>query len=196
MTVAALARRKRHRPPLQLGQKSGAIFRLCGGSACRTNPRMTERLRRLERVFERHPIYFVTAGTAERRPILARDEIHSALRAFGETGTRRGAFMGSYVLMPDHLHLFVALDETQLGLAAWMKSLKNTLSKALRSLGVSSPHWQKGFFDHVLRSGESYAQKWDYVRANPVRAGLVTNAANWPYSGSINDLEYRHDRLV
>ncbi|MFZ4482755.1 MAG: REP-associated tyrosine transposase [Chthoniobacterales bacterium] len=157
---------------------------------------MTERLRRLAHVFERHPIYFVTAGTAERRPILACDKIHSALRAFGEAGTDHGAFIGSYVLMPDHLHLFVALDETQLGLAAWMKSLKNALSKTLRSFGTPSPHWQKGFFDHVLRSGESYTQKWDYVRANPVRAGLVTNAADWPYIGSIHNLDYRRDLLL
>ena len=32
---------------------------------------------------------------------------------------------------------------------------------------------QEGFFDHLLRSYESYAQKWEYVRENPVRAGLV-----------------------
>ena len=48
-----------------------------------------------------------------------------------------------------------------------------------------SPVWQRGFFDHLLRSDESYTQKWNYVRDNPVRAGLVTNADDWPYSGEI-----------
>jgi hypothetical protein len=33
-----------------------------------------------------------------------------------------------------------------------------------------------GFFDHILRTDESYAQKWNYVRDNPVRAGLVRTA--------------------
>jgi REP element-mobilizing transposase RayT len=47
------------------------------------------------------------------------------------------------------------------------------------------PVWQCRFFDHVLRSDESYAQKWNYVRDNPVRAGLVTNADDWPYAGEI-----------
>ena len=37
----------------------------------------------------------------------------------------------------------------------------------------------------LLRGGESYAQKWDYVRANPVRAGLVSEAESWPYAGEI-----------
>jgi hypothetical protein len=53
-----------------------------------------------------------------------------------------------------------------------MKSLKNSLSKTWRNLKVEPPHWQKGFFDHVLRSGESYTEKWHYIRDNPVRAGL------------------------
>jgi hypothetical protein len=45
--------------------------------------------------------------------------------------------------------------------------------------------WQRGVFDHVLRSDESYAQKWEYVRENPVRARLVANAGDWPYAGEI-----------
>ena len=45
--------------------------------------------------------------------------------------------------------------------------------------------WERGFFDHVIRNAESYAQKWDYVRQNPVRAGLVERAEDWPYQGEI-----------
>src|SRR6478672_8443810 len=40
--------------------------------------------------------------------------------------------------------------------------------------------WQREYFDHVLRSDESYAEKWDYVRENPVRAGLVRSSNDWP----------------
>jgi hypothetical protein len=64
-----------------------------------------------------------------------------------------------------------------------MKSLKNTLSKALRFDGIAVPHWQRGFFDHVLRSEESYGEKWQYVRENLVRAGLVKNWQDWPFLG-------------
>jgi hypothetical protein len=35
------------------------------------------------------------------------------------------------------------------------------------------------FFDHLLRSEESYDQKWNYVRDNPVRANLAQKAAEW-----------------
>jgi hypothetical protein len=72
-----------------------------------------------------------------------------------------------------------------------MKSLKNSMSKALRSIGIPSPHWQKGFFDHLLRSDESYSQKWEYVRENPVRAGLARSWEEWPYRGERWRVEYR-----
>ena len=45
--------------------------------------------------------------------------------------------------------------------------------------------WQPGFFDHVLRSEESYVEKWQYVLENPVRAGLVKELEQWPYQGEI-----------
>ena len=49
----------------------------------------------------------------------------------------------------------------------------------------SQPLWQRGFFDHLVRNTESYAQKWDYVRENPVRAGLVSTAEEWKYQAEI-----------
>jgi len=152
---------------------------------------MKERLRRLEWIFDRHPIYFVTACTHERARILANPRVHEALEAFAEAGPEHGAWLGAYVLMPDHLHAFVALDDREITLSAWMKTLKNSISKVLRAGGVEASHWQKGFFDHVLRSGESYSQKWDYVRENPVRAGLVTRWQDWPFLGQPHPLEYR-----
>jgi putative transposase len=129
---------------------------------------MAERLRRLEQVYERCPIYFLTAGTFERRALLANTRVHEAFVGFAEKAAERGAWVGKYVLMPDHLHLFLVVDDTRIRLSAWVKSLKNVLSKVLRVEGIDAPHWQKGFFDHVLRGSESYAQKWIYVRDNPV----------------------------
>ena len=150
-----------------------------------------ERLRRLDRIFVRSPIYFVTACMSHRRKILATPAIHECFIQFATDGPKHGAWTGAYVLMPDHLHLFVALDDENTALTDWMKSLKNVLSSTLRSAGVSPPHFQKGFFDHVLRSAESYGEKWQYVLENPVRAGLVSQWKKWPFRGEIFALEYR-----
>ena len=152
---------------------------------------MTERLRRLEWLFDRNPIYFVTATTHERATILAHPAVHDAIERFAASGPDRGTWLGAYVLMPDHFHAFVALDDRKTTLPVWMKSLKNAVSKALRVSGIESPHWQKGYFDHVLRSAESYSQKWHYVRENPVRSNLVTRWEDWPYLGEPHPLELR-----
>lgn len=84
--------------------------------------------------------------------------------------------------MPNHVHLFIAGDPT-FDLSKWIGGLKRALSKALGA--ASADLWRLGFFDHVLRSEESYAQKWEYVRENPVRAGLVASAEKRPYQGEI-----------
>lgn len=154
---------------------------------------MPERLRRLESTFQRLPIYFVTACTSERRRILDNGDVHEELIQFGHLGAERGAWLGAYVLMPDHLHAFVVIDDERLTLSAGIKSMKNALSKSLRVQSIPVPHWQKGFFDHILRSEESYAEKWSYVRDNPMRAGLVRHWKEWPFVGEIFDLEFRDD---
>ncbi len=76
--------------------------------------------------------------------------------------------------MPDHLHALVSFPQhTEMGavIAEWKKF-------AARSWNL---RWQEGFFDHRLRSDESARQKEEYIRQNPVRAGVVDKPEDWPY---------------
>ena len=84
--------------------------------------------------------------------------------------------------MPDHVHLFVRGDQN-CRVGRWVGLLKQALAKAAKLSRAKRQIWEEGFFDHVLRSDESYAQKWNYVPENPVRAGLVKSAEDWPYQG-------------
>ena len=84
--------------------------------------------------------------------------------------------VGRYVIMPDHVHLFVR-GGCNFRLGAWIGALKQALAKAAMLSRAKGQIWQEGFFDHLLRSDESYSQKWNYVRENPVRAGLVKSAS-------------------
>lgn len=149
------------------------------------------RLHRLEQVFAAEPVFFITACAADRHAILANIVVHDAFVRFTTAAAARGVFVGRYVIMPDHLHFFATLAGNAPSLSEWMKSLKNSLSKTLREQAVAAPHWQKGYFDHVLRSEESYDEKWSYVAENPVRAGLVKSAAEWLYQGEIHPLNLR-----
>ena len=149
-----------------------------------------ERLRRLERLYVEHPVYFVTFCTENRRMILATQPIHDAFIEFCREALKRNIFVGRFILMPDHVHFFVKLPPSAENLSSWIKSLKNFLSKKLREQKGRTPHWQRGFFDHVLRSSESCSEKWLYVVENSVRAGLVKSWTDWPYQGEIHALRF------
>jgi REP-associated tyrosine transposase len=92
--------------------------------------------------------------------------------------------VGRYVLMPDHVHLFVCGDQDFL-IGRWIGALKQALARGIDWSNSKGQIWQEGFFDHVLRNDESMSQKWEYIRQNPVRAGLANNPEDWPYQGEI-----------
>ena len=104
---------------------------------------------------------------------------------FAQEDQRRGIGLGRYVIMPDHVHLFVR-GNLDFSLRQWVRILKRVLSKAIL---FAPPHWQRGFFDHLIRHSESYAEKWEYVRHNPVRTGLAKDPDEWPWQGEIVRLE-------
>jgi putative transposase len=146
---------------------------------------------RLEWLFsDLHPLYFVTFNTYKRLPLLARSEIHETFCKFCFRAQERNVAVGRYVLMPDHVHLFVAFPEEDIALERWIQGLRSVLGKRLFAMGFDKPHWQEGFFDHLLRSHESYSEKWEYVRMNPVRTGLSQTPEAWPYQGEITELPF------
>lgn len=78
------------------------------------------------------------------------------------------------LLMPDHLHALM-VNAPDKKLAELVGSWKRFVSI---KTGVI---WQKNFFDHRLRSEDSWEEKAAYIRANPVRAGLIQENQTWPY---------------
>jgi REP element-mobilizing transposase RayT len=152
--------------------------------------------------FWREGKIWTTTATLRSRfdtgPSLFRHLLHPPAKAV--SGARRGSCsirpfaeragrdfnigVGRYVIMPDHVHLFVRGGE-DFRLGRWVGLLKQALAKASNLPRAKTQLWQEGFFDHVLRSDESYSQKWNYVRENPMRAGLIKSAEEWPYQGEI-----------
>ncbi|MDF3058964.1 MAG: hypothetical protein K0R17_3179 [Rariglobus sp.] len=151
-------------------------------------PRRPPRIELFQNV---RPFYFVTFNTHGRRPVLATPALHAAFLTFCQRAYAGHAIaVGRYVLMPDHAHLFVCLPVTGASLTNWVGQLKRQLGVGLGAAGVPRPFWQEGFFDHVMRTADSYSQKWDYVRQNPVRAGLCQRPEDWPCQGEIVPLRF------
>lgn len=131
-------------------------------------------------------IIFLTVCTKDRRPTLASAEMQHALRTAWNSATHW--MVGRYVIMPDHIHLFCTPGTyPPTPLANWVSYWKR-----LVVFSQAASCWQKNFWDTQLRHHESYAQKWDYVRNNPVRADLVADPEAWPYQGELNILRWHN----
>jgi len=119
-------------------------------------------------------IYFVTGCTRYRREIFVTDaRVKMVIAEIGASRDRLRWLVGGVVVMPDHFHLFCSpLDRQDHDLSRFTGAWRSAVSRKLKQDGVATPIWQKSFHDHLLRSDESYGNKWDYVRSNPERAAL------------------------
>ena len=130
-------------------------------------------------------IVFLTVVTKDRERWLTDDGVHDALRQAWIAAD--GWMVGGYILMPDHLHLFAAPVKMEFTFDAWVRYWKSLVTKALND---SQKRWQTGHWDTRLRREENYRDKWEYIRQNPVRAGLVGEANAWRWQGEMNDLPW------
>lgn len=100
--------------------------------------------------------------------------------------------VGRYVIMPDHIHFFCAPNRhPPESLSKWLSFWKSQVTRRCDNT-IPKPICQREFWDRQLRSGESYSEKWAYVRQNPVRAALVKSADEWPFQRELNQLTW-HD---
>lgn len=136
------------------------------------------------------PIVFLTVCSHGRRPLFAKPDVHELLKS--SWAAANAWHVGRYVLMPDHIHLFCApngLDAPSL--ERWVQFWKSAVSRHWPR-PEEQPLWQKSFWDTQLRRGESYREKWEYVRRNPIRANLCADFTEWPFQGEMSPLMW-HD---
>ncbi len=127
-------------------------------------------------------IVFLTVCTKDRIKILDNDSTHNLLVKIWRDSDAWLA--GRYVLMPDHIHLFASPNGEKSSLEMWVRYWKSIFTRQRDGESI----WQDGHWDRRLRSSESYEQKWEYVRSNPVRHGFVGRWQDWKYQGEIHEL--------
>jgi putative transposase len=125
-------------------------------------------------------LVFLTVCTRNRSRWLIDELVHAQLKSVWLKST--DWMVGSYLLMPDHLHLFVWPGPGRVRFNKWIKVWKSRFSLVHRA---RDHRWQAGSFHHRIRPYESAEQKRMYMMMNPVRAGLVPEPAQWPYRGEI-----------
>ncbi|WP_134178433.1 REP-associated tyrosine transposase [Pseudomonas helmanticensis] len=135
---------------------------------------------RVGRYAEPNRIYLLTTNTLDREPIFAdfvlgRLVVHQFRRA-QDLGLANSL---AWVVMPDHFHWLVELENCSL-----KKLMRETKSLITREVNISinrkGPLWQQGFHDRALRREEDLVKMARYVVANPLRAGLVEKIGDYP----------------
>jgi putative transposase len=135
--------------------------------------------------------YFFTVTLADRRTTLLTDAISELRRAYSITMRRMPFRTVAICVLPDHLHAIWALPAGDANYSRRWSLLKSQFSMAIPAAGRSSSKarrrekgiWQRRFWEHQIRDEADLNRHIDYIHHNPVKHGLVTRVADWPYSG-------------
>jgi len=136
--------------------------------------------------------YFFTVNLQERLGnTLLIDQI-DLLRSAVRTVRRQHPFtVHAWVVLPEHLHCIWQLPTGDADFAVRWRLIKLLFSRGLpvsehrttvqRKRGARGI-WQRRYWEHLIRNDADFAAHMDYVHMNPVKHGLVTCVADWPYS--------------
>jgi REP element-mobilizing transposase RayT len=89
----------------------------------------------------------------------------------------------AWVIMPNHVHvLFETFPEWTLDgvVNGWKKCSATEILMDHQPL--PRPLWQREFWDRYTRNLRHFRKTVDYIHQNPVKAGLVSRAEDWPWS--------------
>jgi putative transposase len=141
---------------------------------------------RLRRLVVSDRFFFITCRLLPHRGRLSEREFELLARVVRERRQKYHFLLTAWVLLPDHWH------------AIFFPSFPLTISSVREAIKVGSTHrinagrkesgllWQPRFFDRAVRTVKEYYEKVEYIHLNPVRAGLVERAEDWPWS-SVRD---------
>ena len=127
--------------------------------------------------------FFVTGVTWQRRPLFRAEPVAFL---FLDTLARyrdQGRFqIHEFVLMPDHFHLLLT-PAPDVSLEKALQLIKGGFSfRVKRELGSNSEIWQQAFTEHRVKGPDDFDYHVNYIRQNPLRAGLAESAEAYAYS--------------
>ncbi|MBP7866931.1 MAG: transposase [Acidobacteria bacterium] len=128
----------------------------------------------------------------EGRRDLENPRVASEVEAFIRENSANGFWeMHAWVLMPNHAHLLFTPTPACIGACPgdrgtleWLMSTfkRVTARRVNRSRGTRGMRfWQREWFDHWVRCPAEFERIVAYIRLNPVRACLASDAHPWPH---------------
>ena len=128
-------------------------------------------------------VYHITWGTHHRQKLLESTDLAAeVIRILEAEAIHTYSDLYAFCVMPDHVHILLQPHASDL--IQYAQAVKGKTTRAYWKLGGTRKLWQRGFYDHILRSEESLASVARYIFANPVRAGLTDVIGTYPFCGS------------
>jgi len=138
--------------------------------------------RRLRNLVQEPSIFFVTTSTLNNKRLFNTVDRLKMVEYMLITQSKiKNVRLIAYVIMPSHIHFAAFFSGGGPQLSKFMHSLKGRIRK---NIFGDTKIWQDRFDDLHLRSEEQFRIKLNYIHNNPVKAGLVEIAEDWPYSSA------------
>jgi len=135
----------------------------------------------------------VTIAVKARARVFADPQVAgAAIQVLKDQAAATDVLIFAYCIMPDHVHLVLG-PSPSCDIVAFVRRFKNLAQRAAWRHGVVGAFWQSSFWDHFVRGDEPFEAMVNYVLHNPVRAGLVSDWQEYPFSGSLT-LDLHDDR--
>lgn len=133
--------------------------------------------------------YFVTTNTWGKRPLFQTERMAGLFIDTMFRYRREGKFLlHEFVVMPDHFH--VLLTPIEIPLERAVQFMKGGFSyRVKKELASNLEVWSRGYVDHRIRDENDYRQHVEYIHQNPVEAGIVASAKEYPYSSACPGFE-------
>lgn len=150
------------------------------------------------RYIEAGSTYLITRRTLRRHMLFRPDELVNALFVYvlACAARRSGILVHAYCVMSTHVHLVVTDPRGQLPtFLQWFHRILAVTMKVVR--GWEGSVWDSRKTSVVrLETPEAIVDKIAYTLANPVAAGLVARACDWPGARSTVNEIGRNSRLA
>ncbi|MCG8296573.1 MULTISPECIES: transposase [Pseudomonas] len=134
-------------------------------------------------VLPNYPHHIVQRGH-NRQVVFADDaDYQRYLTDLRELKDAFGVKVYAYCLMTNHVHLLLAPGNSRAGLSQLMKTLAARTTRSRNRLeGRSGTLWESRYKSSVVQSDTYLLACCRYIELNPVRARMVVDAGDYPWS--------------
>jgi len=129
--------------------------------------------------------FHVTSSTFGKRFLLQSDRAAQLFVKVLYEYRRQGKFrLHEFVVMPNHFHVLLTVDGG-MSIERAVQFIKGGFAfRAGKELGLKAPIWQRGFSEVRILDAPAAARASQYIRNNPVEAGLASEPGAYPFSSA------------